>query len=67
MDEPWAPQPGDAVVITRGLFEDKEGIVERFDEEKCKVSVRVSFFGRDTPVELDLSQIKKLDQHNTSE
>lgn len=51
---------GDAVKITDGPFKDYDGKVSEVDEEKGKVRVLVSVFGRSTPVELDFLQIKKL-------
>lgn len=51
---------GDAVKITDGPFKDFDGKVAEVDEEKGKVKVLVSMFGRNTPVELDSLQIKKL-------
>lgn len=51
---------GDAVKITDGPFKDFDGKVSEIDEEKGKVKVLVSMFGRNTPVELDFLQIKKL-------
>ncbi|MBI2639417.1 MAG: transcription termination/antitermination protein NusG [Candidatus Sungbacteria bacterium] len=52
--------PGDAVKIADGPFKDLDGKVSEVDEEKGKVKVLVSMFGRNTPVELDFLQIKKL-------
>lgn len=52
--------PGDVVRITDGPFKDFEGKVSEVDEARGKVKVLVSIFGRDTPVELDYLQIKKL-------
>ncbi len=51
---------GDSVKITDGPFKDFDGKVSEIDEEKGKVKVLVNMFGRDTPVELDSLQIKKL-------
>ena len=51
---------GDLVKITDGPFKDFDGKVSEIDEEKGKVKVLVNMFGRDTPVELDSLQIKKL-------
>ncbi|MBI4099183.1 transcription termination/antitermination protein NusG [Candidatus Parcubacteria bacterium] len=51
---------GDPVKITDGAFRDYEGKVSEVDEEKGKVKVLVSMFGRETPVELDFLQIQKL-------
>lgn len=52
--------PGQAVKIVDGPFADFEGIVDNINQEKGKVRVRVSFFGRETPVELDFLQVEKL-------
>ena len=52
--------PGQAVKIVDGPFADFEGIVDNINQEKGKVRVRVSFFGRETPVELDFLQGEKL-------
>ena len=51
---------GDAVKITDGPFKDFDGKVSEVDEGKGKIKVLVSMFGRETPVELDFLQIKKL-------
>lgn len=51
---------GDAVKITDGPFKDFDGKVSDVDEAKGKIKVLVSMFGRETPVELDFLQIKKL-------
>lgn len=51
---------GEAVKITDGPFSDFLGTVNEIDEEKGKVKVLVSIFGRETPVELDLLQIAKV-------
>ena len=53
-------QPGQAVKIIDGPFSDFEGIVDNINQEKGKVRVRVSFFGRETPVELDFLQVERL-------
>ncbi len=52
--------PGDIVTIADGPFKDLEGKVGNVDEESGKVKVLVSMFGRETPVELDFLQIKKV-------
>lgn len=51
---------GDPVRITDGPFKDFEGKVSEIDEERGKIKVLVTIFGRETPVELDFLQIKKL-------
>ncbi len=51
---------GDPIKIIDGPFKDFDGKVSEIDEEKGKVKVLINMFGRDTPVELDSLQIKKL-------
>ncbi len=53
-------EKGSAVKITDGPFKDQEGKVSEIDEERGKIKVLVSMFGRETPVELDFLQIKKI-------
>lgn len=50
----------DAVIITDGPFKDLEGKVSEVDEERGKIKVLVSMFGRETPVELDFLQVRKI-------
>ena len=50
----------DAVQIVDGPFKDLEGKVADIDEERGKVKVLVNMFGRETPVELDFLQVKKI-------
>ena len=51
---------GEAVKITDGPFADFLGTINEIDEEKGKIKVLVSIFGRETPVELDFLQVSKL-------
>ncbi len=51
---------GDPVKIVDGPFKDFDGKVSEVDEKRGKIKVLVSMFGRETPVELDFLQIKKL-------
>ncbi len=53
-------QVGERVKITDGPFKDFDGKVSEVDPEKGRVKVLVTIFGRETPVELDFLQIKKL-------
>ena len=51
---------GDSIIITSGPFESFVGTVKEVNTEKQKVRVLVSMFGRDTAVELDFVQIKRI-------
>lgn len=51
---------GDPVKITDGPFKEFDGKVSVVDDERGKVTVLISMFGRETPVELDYLQIRKL-------
>lgn len=53
-------EKGSPVAITDGPFKGQEGKVSDMDEERGKVKVLVTMFGRETPVELDFLQIKKI-------
>ena len=50
----------DAVKIVDGPFKDLDGKVSEVDDNRGKVKVLVSMFGRETPVELDFLQVKKI-------
>lgn len=50
---------GERVRIIDGPFNDFRGVVSEIDMERNKVRVMVSFFGRETPVELDFLQVEK--------
>lgn len=51
---------GETIIINDGPFKELEGTVSEVDRERGKVKVMVSLFGRETPVELDFLQVKKL-------
>jgi transcriptional antiterminator NusG len=52
-------RPGQKVRIIDGPFNEFIGVVDEIDMERAKVRVLVSFFGRETPVELDFLQVEK--------
>jgi len=51
---------GESIIITSGPFESFIGVVDEINPEKQKVKVVVSMFGRDTSVELDFVQVKRI-------
>lgn len=53
-------EKGQSVRITDGPFMDFMGTVDEISQERAKVKVLVSFFGRETPVELDFLQVERV-------
>ncbi|MBM7853813.1 transcriptional antiterminator NusG [Desulfohalotomaculum tongense] len=63
-DEPRPKVPysvGEQVRVNTGPFENFAGVIEEIYPEKGKLKVMVSMFGRETPIELDFSQVEKID------
>jgi transcriptional antiterminator NusG len=67
MKRMYSPEPkviiglrvGEMIRITSGPFAEFMGAIDSVDEDKGKIRVLVSFFGRETPVELDFLQVEK--------
>ena len=53
-------QPGESVKVADGPFKDYDGKVVEVDKKRGKIKGLINIFGRDTPVELDSLQVKKL-------
>ena len=51
---------GETVRVVNGPFESFMGTIEEIDKEKQVLVVRISMFGRDTPVELEFAQVEKV-------
>ncbi|MBI5753757.1 transcription termination/antitermination factor NusG [Candidatus Peregrinibacteria bacterium] len=50
---------GDNVIVLDGPFANYDGIISTIDEDKGRVKVLITIFGRETPVELEFTQVKK--------
>jgi transcriptional antiterminator NusG len=53
-------EEGDTVVVTSGAWKDTVGAIKSINESKKTITMSVEMFGRETPVELNFSEIKKM-------
>lgn len=51
---------GDAIVVTAGAWKDTEAIVQTVNKAKQVVTINVDLFGRETPVEISFTEVKKM-------
>ena len=51
---------GDTVVVTGGVWKDTVGVIQAINENKQSVTINVDLFGRETPVEISFTEIKKM-------
>ena len=51
---------GDTVMITGGVWKDTVGVVQAMNESKQIVTINVELFGRETPVEIGFTEVKKM-------
>ena len=51
---------GDTVTITAGVWKDTVGVIQSMNEAKQMVTINVELFGRETPVEISFTEIKKM-------
>lgn len=52
---------GDTVIVLNGAWEGTAGVIQSLNEQKQSLSINVELFGRETPVELSFSEVKKMD------
>ena len=53
-------EEGDMVTVTSGVWEDTVGVVHSINRSKQTVTINVDMFGRETPVELSFTEVKKM-------
>ena len=51
---------GDSIVVTGGVWKDTVGVIQAINENKQSVTINVDLFGRETPVEISFTDIRKL-------
>ena len=53
-------EEGDTIVVTAGAWKDTIGAVKSINEGKKTLTINVEMFGRETPVELSFTEVKKM-------
>ena len=53
-------EEGDTVTITAGVWKDTVGVIQSINPSKQIVTIKVELFGRETPVEIGFTEIKKM-------
>lgn len=51
---------GDTIVVMSGAWKDTVGVVKTVNESRQSLTINVEMFGRETPVELNFSEVKKM-------
>jgi transcriptional antiterminator NusG len=51
---------GDLITVTAGVWKDTIGSVQKVDETKKTITISIEMFGRETPVEINFSDVKKM-------
>lgn len=51
---------GDTVTVTAGVWKDTVGVIQSINQGKQRVTIHVDLFGRETPVELNFTEVKKM-------
>ena len=51
---------GETVVVTKGVWEDTTGVITAINDKNQTVTINIDMFGRETPVEISFTDIKKL-------
>ena len=53
-------EEGDSVTVIGGVWKDTVGIIQSINQNKQSVTINVELFGRETPVEISFTEIKKM-------
>ena len=53
-------QEGDTVTVTGGVWKDTVGVIQSMNHSKQIVTINVELFGRETPVEISFTEVKKM-------